>query len=89
MGEHLPAVHPRKHHIENHQVVVTFLGQMQAIDSVVNQIGVEPCLTQALAQVFAGFDFILDDQYLHGISLSANGGKCALRSLAFFQMTKM
>jgi len=55
----------------------------------VNQIGVEPCLTQALAQVFAGFDFILDDQYLHGISLSANGGKCALRSLAFFQMTKM
>jgi len=55
----------------------------------VDQIGVEPRLTQALAQVFAGFDFILDDQYLHGISLAANGGKCARRSLAFFQMTKM
>jgi hypothetical protein len=46
------------------------LNQTQAIDTVVNQISVESRFTQALAQVFPGFDFVLNDQYLHETSLA-------------------
>ena len=64
--EDLPSIHSREHDIQDDQVVVAFLRHVKAIDPVVHQIGIEARLAQALAQVFAGFDFIFYDQYLHG-----------------------
>ena len=62
--EHLPAVEPGQHHVQDHQVVLAFECQVQAIVAR-GEVHDEAGLAQALPQVVARLGFVFDDQDFH------------------------
>ncbi|MNT14303.1 hypothetical protein D3C72_1493010 [compost metagenome] len=70
LGEHLPAVHARQHHVQNQQIVPALQRQMQPFLAVMRQIHGKARLPQALAQVLASLDLVFDNQNLHRHFLS-------------------
>jgi hypothetical protein len=52
LARHGHTVHLRQHHIEDHGIVDAALGQIKALDAVVNHIHDVPFLNQTTAQRF-------------------------------------
>ena len=67
--EHRPAVAPRQHDVENHDVVFVIEREMQAIVAVFGDVHDKAVFGEPRTQVGSRLGLVLDDQHLHAPSL--------------------
>src|SRR5580658_7629189 len=64
-SEHLPAIQPWQHHVENDEIEWQFSCEVQPIQSISGDIDNETCLSKSLLQELGGLGSIFDNQNSH------------------------